>query len=104
LCPLSLARSRDLLPIIDAAVILGFAHVEQGDILVILIGREFARVDMLHSKEICRQQLLSNMPIVATMYQILQQQNNRTRHAPTATPIDLGRATSILPMMRKRRL
>src|SRR5207245_1518609 len=53
----------DLFPIIDAAVILGFAHVEQGDILVTPVGREFAKTDILRSKEIFRQQVLSNVPI-----------------------------------------
>jgi NitT/TauT family transport system ATP-binding protein len=71
----------DLFPIIDAAVILGFARVEQGDLLVTQVGRAFAETDILHAKEIFRQQALSNVPIVATMYQTLQQKDNREMRA-----------------------
>jgi NitT/TauT family transport system ATP-binding protein len=66
----------DLFPIIDAAVILGFARVEQGDLLVTQVGREFAETDILRAKEIFRQQAMSNVPIVATIYQTLQQKDN----------------------------
>src|SRR5712691_1907731 len=62
----------DLFPIIDAAVILGFAHVAQGDLLVTPVGREFAETDILHAKEIFREQVLANVPIVAMMYQTMQ--------------------------------
>ena len=66
----------DLFPIIDAAVILGFAHVEQGELLVTHVGREFAETDILHAKELFRQQTLSHVPLVATIYQTLQQKDN----------------------------
>ena len=71
----------DLFPIIDAAVILGFARVEQGDLLVTPVGREFAETDILRAKEIFRQQALSNVPIVATIYQTLQQKDNHAMRA-----------------------
>jgi NitT/TauT family transport system ATP-binding protein len=66
----------DLFPIVDAAVILGFARVEQGDLLVTQVGREFAETDILRAKEIFRQQALSNVPLVATIYQTLQQKDS----------------------------
>jgi len=71
----------DLFPIIDAAVLLGFARVEQGDLLVTQVGRAFAETDMLHAKEIFRQQALSHVPLVATMYQTLHQKDNREMRA-----------------------
>ena len=71
----------DLFPIIDAAVILGFARVEQGDLLVTPVGREFAETDILHAKEIFRQQALAHVPIVATIYQTLQQKDDHEMRA-----------------------
>jgi NitT/TauT family transport system ATP-binding protein len=66
----------DLFPIIDAAVLLGFAHVDQGELLVTHVGREFAETDILHAKELFRQQALAHVPLVATIYQTLQQKDN----------------------------
>jgi NitT/TauT family transport system ATP-binding protein len=71
----------DLFPIIDATVMLGFARVEQGDLLVTPVGREFAETDILRAKEIFRQQALANVPIVATMSQTLHQKDNREMRA-----------------------
>jgi NitT/TauT family transport system ATP-binding protein len=71
----------DLFPIIDAAVVLGFARVDQGDLLVTPVGREFAETDILRAKEIFRQQALANVPLVATIYQTLHQKDNREMRA-----------------------
>jgi NitT/TauT family transport system ATP-binding protein len=71
----------DLFPIIDAAVMLGFARVEQGDLLVTQVGRAFAETDILGAKELFRQQALTHVPLVATMYQTLQQKDNREMRA-----------------------
>jgi NitT/TauT family transport system ATP-binding protein len=71
----------DLFPIIDAAVMLGFAHVEQGDLLVAPVGREFAEADILYAKEIFREQVLANVPIVATIYQTLHQKADHEMRA-----------------------
>jgi NitT/TauT family transport system ATP-binding protein len=71
----------DLFPIIDAAVMLGFARVEQGDLLVTPVGRAFAEADILHAKELFREQVLANVPIVATIYQTLQQKDNHEMRA-----------------------
>jgi|ERR1700754_317579 len=63
----------DLLPIIDATVLLGFAIVEQGDIKLTNAGREFARASILESKELFRRQVLERAPLVATIYQTLRE-------------------------------
>jgi NitT/TauT family transport system ATP-binding protein len=73
--------ANDLLPIIDAAVLLGFAQVEAGDITVTDVGRTFADADILTSKEIFRQQALSNAPLVATIYRTLQEKSNHEMRA-----------------------
>lgn len=71
----------DLLPIIDAAVLLGFAHVESGDITVSEIGHTFANADILASKEIFRQQVLDHAPLVTTIYQTLQEKSDHALRA-----------------------
>ena len=71
----------DLFPIIDAAVMLGFARVEQGDLLVTPVGQAFAETDILHAKELFREQVLAHVPMVATIYQTLHQKDNRDMRA-----------------------
>ncbi|XWX02972.1 nitrate/sulfonate/bicarbonate ABC transporter ATP-binding protein [Aggregatilineales bacterium SYSU G02658] len=73
--------ANDLLPIMDAAVLLGFAQVEAGDITVTDIGHTFANADILSSKEIFRQQALRSAPLVATIYQTLQEKGNHEMRA-----------------------
>jgi NitT/TauT family transport system ATP-binding protein len=63
----------DLLPIVDAAVLLGFAIVGQGDIKLTDAGREFARASILESKELFRRQVLERAPLVATIHQTLRE-------------------------------
>ena len=63
----------DLLPILDAAVLLGFAIVGQGDIKLSVTGQEFARASILESKELFRRQVLERAPLVATIYQTLRE-------------------------------
>ena len=44
----------DLLPVVDAAVLLGFAKVEEGDVELTPAGRAFAEADILRRKELFR--------------------------------------------------
>lgn len=75
--PVPAARRRldvdDLLPVLDAAVLLGFAIVEQGDIKLTDTGREFARASILESKTLFRRQVLERAPLVATINQTLRE-------------------------------
>jgi NitT/TauT family transport system ATP-binding protein len=66
----------DLLQIMDAATLLGFARVSQGDVEVTEVGRTFAETDILHSKEVFRDQVLADAPLVKTIYQSLEQKEN----------------------------
>ena len=68
-------------PILDAARLLGFAQVAQGKFAVTEIGRTFAETDILSSKELFRQQVLANAPLVTTIYQTLQQKENHEMQA-----------------------
>ena len=57
----------DLLPAVDAAVMLGFAMVAQGDVMLTAIGREFANAEVHRSHEIFREQLLDRIPLIQTV-------------------------------------
>lgn len=75
----------DLLPIVDAAVILGFAHLSQGDAEITAEGRTFADADILNRKVLFRQ--------AALQYVELFQQIDRTLHAKAdhAIPVEFFR-------------
>jgi NitT/TauT family transport system ATP-binding protein len=68
----------DLLPTVDAAVMLGFATVSQGDVHITDPGREFATADVDRSKAIFAEQLLKHVPFVSTVVETLRQKQNGT--------------------------
>lgn len=61
----------DLLPILDAAVLLGFANVRQGDVTITETGRAFAEAEVDQARIIFRDQVLKSAPLVRTMYEAL---------------------------------
>jgi len=67
----------DLLPLLDAAVLLGFAQVADGDVLLTPIGRDFATTTILRSKDLFRQQALGRVPVLSSIVHTLQQKENR---------------------------
>jgi len=62
----------DLLPILDAAVLLGFAEVSQGDVQIKEIGRDFATTTILRSKDLFRQQALAHVPVLNSIVETLR--------------------------------
>jgi NitT/TauT family transport system ATP-binding protein len=66
----------DLLPILDAADLLGFAEVKQGDVRLTEIGRDFATTTILRSKDLFRQQALARIPMLVSMVQTLREKQN----------------------------
>lgn len=66
----------DLLPILDAAVLLDFAKVSQGDVMLTEIGRDFATTTILRSKDLFQQQVLANVPMLVSMVQTLREKQN----------------------------
>lgn len=66
----------DLLPIPDAATLLGFAQVSQDDVAVTETWCAFAGADILRSKDLSRQQVLAHVPLVATIHRTLQQKED----------------------------
>lgn len=63
----------DLLPILDAAVLLDFATVSQGDVKLTDIGRDFATTTILRSKDLFRQQALANVPVLGAILNSLRE-------------------------------
>lgn len=71
----------DLLPILDAAVMLGFAEVTQGDVHLTEIGRDFATTTIQRSKDLFRQQVLQHVPMVVSIVQTLREKQNGSMRA-----------------------
>ncbi len=66
----------DLLPAIDAAALLGFAEVSQGDVTILPAGREFATANVHRSHEIFKEQLLKRVPFMSTVMGALEQKTD----------------------------
>ena len=54
----------DLLPLVDGAVLLGLATVDDADLSVTPVGREFVTVDILTAKELFARQAVERAPLV----------------------------------------
>ncbi len=66
----------DLLPIVEAAELLGFANVREGDIALTDTGRRFAQASVLERKEIFREQSLARVPHLPPMLRVLESKSN----------------------------
>jgi len=66
----------DLLPLLDAAVMLGFAEIAQGDVQITPIGRDFATTTILRSKDLFRQQALGRIPVLSSIVSTLKEKKN----------------------------
>ncbi|MBX6352792.1 MAG: AAA-associated domain-containing protein [Thermoflavifilum sp.] len=67
----------ELLPIVEAAQLLGFATVSQGDISLTEVGKRFAAANVLERKEIFRAQLHERLPIFERIRWVLESKRNR---------------------------
>ena len=63
--------AEDLLPIIEAAVLLGFATLEEGDVQITPEGTHFAEADILTRKILFRQAALNHIVILQQIDSIL---------------------------------
>jgi len=68
----------DLLPILDAAILLGFANAREGVIVITDEGRAFEQASILESKRLFRTQVLAHAPLVAQIEQTLRQKRDGT--------------------------
>jgi len=71
----------DLLPILDAAVLLGFAEVSQGDVRLTEVGQDFATTTILRSKDLVRQQALTYIPVLNSIVQTLREKRSGSMRA-----------------------
>ena len=67
----------DLLPIVEATGLLGFAEVSQGDISLTQMGKQFAAANLLERKELFRARLLERIPIFERIRWVLDSKRNR---------------------------
>ncbi len=70
----------DLLPILDAAVLLGFATVKEGDVTLTEIGRTFADAEVEQARTIFREQALTFAPMVRTIHEVLLSTRGKPVH------------------------
>lgn len=68
----------DLLPLLDAAKLLGFADVADGDVRLTPVGRHFATTTILRSKDLFRQQALERVPVISSILNTLQHKGDGT--------------------------
>lgn len=68
----------DLLPIVDAAEMIGFAHLKDGDIALTGAGRAFAAANVRERKMLFRTQVLAQVPALAQIYSLLTTRNGQT--------------------------
>ena len=66
----------DLLPAVDAATLLGFAEVSQGDVVISPAGAEFAAANVHRSHQIFKEQLLRHVPFMSTVVEALRQKRD----------------------------
>jgi NitT/TauT family transport system ATP-binding protein len=66
----------DLLPAIDASAMLGFASVAEGDVTLTDTGKEFATAGVHRSHEIFKAQLLTRVPLTATVLRVLEEKRD----------------------------
>ncbi|HWF12996.1 MAG TPA: AAA-associated domain-containing protein [Candidatus Acidoferrales bacterium] len=71
-------ESDDLLPIVEACVLLGFTRVEHGDAIITDLGSEFAAGDIQRRKDIFRETLLAHVPVLQQMASALQAKKDGT--------------------------
>jgi NitT/TauT family transport system ATP-binding protein len=70
--------AEDLLPIIEAAVLLGFATLKEGDVEITAEGTRFAEADILTRKILFRQAALKHVVILQQIDSILHAKNDRS--------------------------
>jgi len=68
----------DLLPIVDAAQLLGFLNVEEGDAAITASGTEFANSEILRQKELFRVAAIANVLLLRQIRRALEAKSDHT--------------------------
>jgi NitT/TauT family transport system ATP-binding protein len=67
----------DLLPLVDAATMLGFVEIEGGDLTLTSVGKDFTTADIQRSKQLFASQARDRAPLVRTVCRALASGNLR---------------------------
>lgn len=70
----------DLLPLVDASVMLGFLKVEEGDAQISEAGRAFAHADILKQKELFHEAALEHLLLFRQIRRVLESKSDHTVH------------------------
>ena len=70
----------DLLPLVDAAVMLGFLKVEEGDAVITSEGTAFAHAEIAHQKELFRQAALHRLLLFRQIRRVLESKSDHAVH------------------------
>ncbi len=68
----------DLLPIVDAAQLLGFLKIEEGDAVITVSGTEFANSEILRQKEVFRDAAVQNILLLRQIRRALETKRDHT--------------------------
>jgi len=68
----------ELLPLAEAADLLGLGDVEQGDLFLTETGQRFVAADVLHRKNVFRQQALDNLDLVREIVRDLDEASDHS--------------------------
>jgi NitT/TauT family transport system ATP-binding protein len=68
----------DLLPIVDAAQLLGFLKIEEGDAAITPSGTEFANSEILRQKELFRDAAVANVLLLRQIRRALESKSDHT--------------------------
>ena len=80
----------DLLPIVEAAALLGFADAAEGDVEITAAGRAFAEADIATRKHLFREAALAHVPLLQQMHRGLESKSDH--HAAGILSRHSGRA------------
>jgi NitT/TauT family transport system ATP-binding protein len=68
----------DLLPILDAAILLGFATAQEGDVRITPEGRAFAEADIPTRQKLFREAVLAHVPLLQQIQTALEKKSDHT--------------------------
>ncbi|GLV53630.1 ABC transporter ATP-binding protein [Dictyobacter sp. S3.2.2.5] len=68
----------DLLPLVDAAHILGFAEAQEGDLILTETGKRFAEAGVLEEKDLFRQQAIKSVTMLRHIVRALAREPGHT--------------------------
>jgi NitT/TauT family transport system ATP-binding protein len=68
----------DLLPIVDAAALLGFLKIEEGDAVITPTGTAYANSEILHQKELFRDAATQNVLLLRQIRRALETKSDHT--------------------------